>query len=291
MYMKKTNKKVKTKVIIIITLVVLIASAVAVYFFLPSKNKVTSAPEIIAEPVITEEVVKVDEKWAANKKINDDYVMNVEFESGLLDLPIVQAKGELSDYEFYAFDGSYVVKNYDTQCEGGPCSLNDVYLRKDWETGKYALGGTCFLDYRNTLYDQNIIVYGHLYPRSMDPERELMFSGLDKLLKQENYEENKDVYLNLGTEKRHYQVAYVYLFNTTNDDYDNLQYYRTNYNYDYYGNEDKGYFQKYINYMEKVQPYDTGVELTEKDKTLTLQTCYDGDSNHVQITVCKELPE
>ena len=286
MYMKRT----KIKIIIVVILGLAIAAVLLFGMPQPAPVEEVVEEEPIVEPVEEPEIV-IDPVWATNKEINEDYVLDIRFKSGLLNLPVVQARGDITDYTFYAFNGAAPVSNYNSGCEGGPCSLNDVYLRMDWVSGRYEVGGTCFLDYRNSFDDQNLIIYGHLYPRSMDPQRQLMFSGLDKLLKEENYEENKDVYINLGTEIRHYVVAYVYLFNTTNDDYDNLQYYRTNYEFDYAGNPDPGYYQAYIDNMEAAQPYDTGVELVPGDKTLTLQTCYDGDSNHVQITVCKDVTE
>lgn len=280
-------KKIKVKLIIIGILVLLIGTAIGLYFLLPNK---TNNQEAIEEPEIIEikEEEPTNEKWKQYKNINDDYVCSVSFDSGLLDEPVLQAKGSLENYEFYAFKSKTPVTNYESGCESGPCTLNDVYLRKDIN-GEYELGGTVFMDYRNNLDDQNIIIYGHLYPLSMDPNKEIMFSPLEKLLKKENYEANKDITLLLSNEERHYEVVYVYLFDTTSNDYNDLQYYRTYYEYDYYDELDEGYYQTYIDNMEKKKVYDTGKALTTDDNTLTLQTCYEGNDNLVEIVVAREV--
>ena len=49
------------------------------------------------------------------------------------------------------------------------------------------------------------------------------------------------------------------------------------------------YYAKYIQKMEEVKLYDTGVKLEESDNTLTLQTCLENDPSAVEIVVCKEI--
>lgn len=286
--------KNKNKILLIIVLLILIASLAGLLFAIKQYKDDLNDNEIIDDYNIQqeEETIEIEdddqELWNANKEINVDYVGQVRFDSGIMDLPFVQASGNLQDYKFYAFDKNTIVSNYDN-CESGPCSLNDVYLRTDWTNWSFDLGGSVFLDYRNSLYDQNIILYGHMFPKSMDPNKERMFSPLEILLKKENYEANKYITLVLDGEIRKYEVAYVYIFDTTSQDYNDLQYYRTNYEYDYYGNPDEGYYQKYIDNMKKKQQYDTGVELTKDDNTLTLQTCVEGSDTLIELVVCKEL--
>ena len=49
-------------------------------------------------------------------------------------------------------------------------------------------------------------------------------------------------------------------------------------------------FSGYIEMLEKVRLYDTGVELTPEDKTLTLQTCVSGYTGQIyEILVLKLL--
>lgn len=280
-------KKIKGKIVAIVILAVLNIAGICFLLFFSSNNDVqeTLTPNSKAEDNKTEK--SENSEYQKNKDINKDYIGDIVFESGLINLPFVQAQGTLSDYEFYAYEGQKVV-NYNGGCEGGECTLNDVYLRKDWKTGNYELGGSVFMDYRNSLNDQNIIIYGHLFPRYLDAERELFFTPLEKLLKQAGYEANKYVDLILENETRRYEIVHVYIFDTINDqDYEDLQFFRTNYDYDYDGILDAGYLSTYEKNMKIRELYGTGLSLSETDDTLTLQTCVDGSDSKVEIVVAK----
>lgn len=283
----------KKKLIVIGVLLIAIASSL-VFYFSTVNEKPEPEKEVIeeVEPVVEENYAdaSLKELWKTNKEFNEDYVGEVSFESGLLSLPFVCPTKPYDQYSFYTNTGR-IVTDFESGCESGACSGNDVYLRTDWKTMKYELGGSIFMDYRNSTYDQNIIIYGHHYPKSMDKERVLFFTPLEKLMEKENYEDNKYVQIVLENCVRRYEIAYVYLFHMTSayDDTETLQYYRTNYEYNYYGDEDPGYYNRYIEKMESVKLYDTGVKLTENDNTLTLQTCLENDPNAVEIVVCKEI--
>lgn len=283
----------KKKLIIIASLLVLIVGALVYYFSFNKINITNEEPVKEEQPLVVEndEYKSLMENWKKNKEINDDYVGDVVFESGLINLPFVCPSKPYDTYSFYTNSGKKVT-DYENGCEGGACSGNDVYLRMDWKTMKYELGGSVFMDYRNSTYDQNIIIYGHHYPKSMDADRVLFFTPLEKLMQKENYEDNKNVSIVLGDQKRNYVVAYAYIFHmnpNTHDDLETLQYYRTNYDTNYYGEPDPGYYAKYIQKMEEVKLYDTGVKLEESDNTLTLQTCLENDPSAVEIVVCKEI--
>ena len=119
------------------------------------------------------------------KEVNKDYVFYLEFDSGIISLPIVQS--------------------YD----------NDYYLRRSFKR-KSSQQGTPFVDYRNLLNDDNITMYGHY----VYADASKMFTPLTKLKKQENYETNKIVRLHFRDETRTYVVAYVYEFDYTKTQYD-----------------------------------------------------------------------
>ncbi|MBQ1534920.1 MAG: hypothetical protein IIZ64_08935, partial [Erysipelotrichaceae bacterium] len=96
--------------------------------------------------------------WLSNRAINEDYVGQIVFDSGLIDLPFVQAKGTIKEdgepYRFFATDGTLVEDPY-------AYNGNDVYIWTSWKTGeydRYGEGGSVFMDYRNYLKDQNIIL-------------------------------------------------------------------------------------------------------------------------------------
>lgn len=293
--MKKNNKKVKKQIIIICALVVLIVGCViACIFIIKNNNTTVSEPPVVVEPVEEkkEEIEEVEEnpyqdRWEANKAKNDDYVGEIIFDSGIVDMPFVCPSKDYHEYQFFIYPGN-VVTDYENGCESGTCSGNDVYLRTDWETMEYHPGGSLFMDYRNMINDQNIIIYGHNYITSLDPNRELFFTPLEFLMKEENYEANKYLNIVLNNEVRRYEVAYVYIYHIDSD-YDTLQYFRTTYDEDYFGEPDPGYYQSYIDKMESVKLYDTGVKLTTSDKTLTLQTCVENRPNEIELVVCKQI--
>ena len=128
------------------------------------------------------------DEWLRNKAINHDYIGNIIFDSGLIDLPIVQAtdvydrNGNL--YTFYTEEGQLVedVEDY---------TGNDVYIWTNWKTREYdpyGDGGSVFMDFRNNLKDQNLIIYGHHFARDFDPSGSKQFTPLDALPEEENYE-------------------------------------------------------------------------------------------------------
>lgn len=287
-------KKIRNKLIVIVILLLTIITIIS-FLLIDNKNDNeiiednSSNANITITEINDQKEDNIDNEYNENKSINDDYIGKIVFESGIINLPIVQAKGELNDYIFYAYQGQ-LVEDYENDCEGVYCNLNDVYLRKHWRTGDYDLGGSIFMDYRNNLDDPNLIIYGHLYPKSMDINRELFFSSLDLLLEKSNYEDNCKFKLEFKNEIREYQVALVYLFDTnSDDDYENLQYYLTNYEYDYDGNPNHDYHQIYLENINKAKLYETNVDIDVNDNLVTLQTCVDGSNNLVEIVVAKEI--
>ena len=143
------------------------------------------------------------------------------------------------------------------------------------------------MDYRNSLDDQNIIIYGHHYARDYDPSGSKQFSPLDILLEEENYDENKTLKLILDNEIREYTVTNVFRISIL-DDYQ-IQCVRTDMDRDLSGNDDEGFFEEFIGYMNGISAYCTGETLDPKDRILTLVTCMEHQPEYRQIIVCKEI--
>lgn len=102
---------------------------------------------------------------------NNDYIGHIVFDSNIINLPVVQS--------------------YD----------NDYYLRRSF--GKeYDIKGTPFIDYRCSLNDQNIIIYGH-YIRKGSKE---MFTPLEKLI---DNRDNDYVELKLRSSIRRYELISI----------------------------------------------------------------------------------
>ncbi len=269
---------------------VFVLLAVFVFLFFTGGNRAEKpSDEGIEEIVIPFNPMdpELRKMWLSNKEINEDYVGQIVFDSGLIDLPFVQARDVYRDngtlYVFYTKEGQLV-----TDPTG--FSGNDVYIWTNWKTGKYDYldeGGSVFMDYRNSLNDQNLIIYGHHYARDWDPSGSKQFSPLDLLLDEENYEENRSLKLILDNEIREYVVTNVFTISIL-DDYQ-IQIVRTDMDRDLSGNDDEGFFEQFIDYMNQISAYRTGEELDPEDHILTLVTCLEHRPEYRQIIVCKEI--
>ena len=199
---------------------------------------------------------KINSAWDENHAINGDY------------------QGELSVGTLFT-------------CSFVQGESNDTYLRKDWMTMTHDEEGSIFLDSRNGLDDQNLIIYGHYVYLSYDPSGTHKFTPLRLLTEENNYEENRYITLQLQNEIRTYEIAYVYYVGTymTDDGIrhtdEGLQYYWTEY--------DDDYFKEYMSNVKKAALYDTGVEADRGDNLLTLQTCVENEPDLREIVIAKEI--
>ncbi len=295
--MNKPDKK--TLFGLIVTLLALAATVFVLInagvISLPEKKNSAYEEETAVEAVDENEQLKQKYRsiYDENKAINPDYTGELIFDSGLIDVSFVQAKSCFRDdgelYTFYTEDGKVVTDatNY---------TGNDVYIWTYWKTGEYDYndnGGSNFMDYRNNLSDQNLIIYGHHFSVWNDETRTKAFTPLEQLLEEENYAPNRYVTLVLEDEIRRYEIASVYNFDAFNEDHlKNMQYWRVEYNYDDYADNsyDAGYYRNYIEAVRKAQLYDTGVDWTTDDNTLTLQTCIGGHAGELyEIVVLRQI--
>jgi len=293
--MNNKNKKLITIIIALVTLIVIFSSLIFSGVF---KQKVDE-PKVIEESSEVQEIISSDGQperqiWLDNESINSDYVGEIIFDSGLINKSFVQADDVYDDngnfYHFYNENGSLAS---DPNMYNG----NDVYIWTNWMDMSYdynILGGSVFMDYRNLLSDQNLIIYGHHFSEGggNDPERNKAFTPLELLMEEKNYEQGKSLKLVLDNETRHYELVGVYKFDINNEYHvDNMQYYRTNYNYDEFEDiKDDMYYENYIKGLNELKLYDTEANLTTEDKTLTLQTCISGQAGVVyEICVYKQV--
>ena len=268
---------------------VLAAAAISVFLFFTSGNRTENPSEEGSEEIIIPANPMdpgLRKMWLDSEAINPDYVGLIIFDSGLIDLPFVQAK------DVYRDDGSlYVFYTKEGQLVEDPTGFsgNDVYIWTNWKTGKYDLydeGGSVFMDYRNALEDQNLIIYGHHYARDYDPSGSKQFSALDILLDEENYADNKSLKLILDNEIREYEVVSVFVIDVLDDDM--IQAIRTDPKRDLSGNEDPEYEESFYSLIRELSRYDTGTAIGEEDHLLTLVTCLEHQPRYRQIIVCRE---
>ena len=289
----------KKKLIIVLLFILVVLSSIFLYVtvrfdLFKNTEEVVVVPEEKEEtkPEIDDKYTKLRQRWNANKQINDDYVGEIVFDSGIIDLSFVKADDVYdsngNQYIFYDIDGN-VITDMEEGCDGYSCSGNDVYLWTYWKTmeyDKFDNGGSVFMDYRNSLNDENLIIYGHHFSIEYNPERDKAFTCLENFVNKDYYEDNKYLSLVLDGEIRRYEIASVYRC----DIYDEAaEYYRTSYNYDFDGYEDPGYKERYFEHIKDIEYYDTGVDLNGGDYTLTLQTCFSGEPDYREILVCKQI--
>lgn len=177
-----------------------------------------------------------------------------------------EKKSENQDYVGHFVMGNHVIDQIVAQGED-----NEFYLTHDFNRQSYP-SGTIFMDYRNTLDDQNIILYGHYVYK--DETR--MFSPLHLLKTIEGYELNHQMTLQLEDEIRHYIVAEVFYFDLNTY---NVAYYLTHI-------DD---FEQWYQTVKDNRLIETGVKLTSEDKLLTLQTCVRNRNDLRLIVIAKEV--
>lgn len=190
--------------------------------------------------------------------INKEVKAYLYFTSGLVEQPVVQS------------------------------SDNSKYLTVNWEDMSYRSYGSAFMDYRNNPEtDENIIIYGHyVYERRSPNDRTLMFTPLARLRDEGVYPDNRMVVLMTEDHLYGYELAYVYDCPLVQTEYgevarDDLQFNLTDY--------DSDYFAEYTAAIEGVQLYDTGVEIADGERMLSLQTCIEWHEESRQIAVCRQI--
>lgn len=148
---------------------------------------------------------------------------------------------------------------------------NKYYLNRsvDKSQDKY---GSIFIDYRNSLADKKILIYGHNSTKANPPFHEL-----------ENYVDNnfykKYPYIGFTTEKG--EQKYI-IFSVMINKKGNYKHTIVNFK-----NEEE--FKKHIDWMKNDSIYKTDVEVNINDEILTLQTCFYKPKNSYLIINAKKI--
>lgn len=227
--------------------------------------------EIVDDSKVEEETEIISKEDVAYIEEYDEYNAHegfkgiIKFDSALVDLPFVQGVD------------------------------NDFYLRRNWLTNEYSELGSIFMDYESSLDSKNIVLYGHYVYSSYEvldddgnklDNSKLMFTPLSKLIDENNYEANKYVSLVLEDEVRTYEVVSVFYCNLVKDGED---YYPEDYMEYYLSEFTDEYFDKYKEKIKSLEFYDTGVDFSNSDNLLTLQTCVENREDLREIVLCKEV--
>lgn len=131
---------------------------------------------------------------------------------------------------------------------------NDYYINHDFNKNEN-ISGAIFLDYRNNfINDLNTIVYGH------HMRNETMFNNLVKFKDSNFFNEDNKIKIIYDGKELEYKVFSVYVIDDKNN------YLITNFNNS----------NEYNNYIKEIRDrslYKNDVEVTDKDKIITLSTC------------------
>lgn len=133
---------------------------------------------------------------------------------------------------------------------------NDDYLWKNLEHEPYG-EGTVFLDFRNDLNNQNLILYGITVLSDLP----LRFGPLSELEDQSICESNNQIIFETATKQRYFEICTVLHFNVNESSPD--------YAKPAFSTEE---FIVYTDYLQKHNLIDTSFELKESDHMLTLCT-------------------
>ena len=267
--MEKKKKEHRIKWYLIIEALLLIGLLVCLFIqYNSDKNEKTPSAVSPSGTNVLEEAVHEDpdafkpdwtkEDFEERYAVNNEYICQFRFESGIIDLPVCDADD------------------------------NSKYLFLNFETQEYDMLGTLFLEQKATIDSMNITIYGHYCYPEIDPDQVLMFTPLHLLKDEENYEANKYIDILTEDEARRYQVVTVYYcplnFSADTQAYDwvdeSLRYYLPEF--------DEVFFENYKHRLKDMEFYDTGVDFTNEDHLLTLQTCVPGRDDLRLIVVAKE---
>lgn len=254
---KKRSKSSKVAEILLVLLSLICSVVIVVCGYNVYKNKaeISNVLEVQKATEMKTEVIKPFDYMSEFNELkaqNSDFIGWIRFDSDLINLPILYS------------------------------SADDYYLRRDFNK-EYSSMGSIFMDYQQSLDSRNITLYGHY----VYADSEAMFTSLEKLMKEENYKENSIFKFYLEDEIRTYEVCAVvrYTMGETHSE-NNLQDWY--FNIPSYSSEE---WTNFINYATSHSLYDTGVQMDEDSRYVTLQTCIRGSDDDRLVIVAKQIDD
>lgn len=214
----------KTKIVKIVLVIIMIISLINLFIW---KNENNKTVEIITQ---TKKYINVDDKNYIDSKIktiNKDIVGWLTVDNTKIDYPVVQANNN----EYYLNHNLY----------------------KD-----YSSAGWVFMDSKNKLDDQNLIIYGH---RRKDGS---MFGSLGKLL---NNNESGQIKLITENGTYYYNIFSVYKIEKEDN------YRENNYND----------FEKKVQEFKKRSIHNYNVDINNSKQIITLSTCFQDNRYRVVV--------
>lgn len=140
---------------------------------------------------------------------------------------------------------------------------NEFYLTHDFEKKKNS-AGWIFMDYQNTLSDQNIVIYGH------HRKDESMFGSIDNIYKSKN--KNLTIFLITTNETIEYSIFSIYK-TSSEDNYNNRNFNNFNQTKDKFAKKSEINFNK---------------NHSNSSQIITLSTCHSNNIDRIVVHAYKK---
>lgn len=231
-------EKLLNKLLIYIMTVVFVLSLYNLYKIFNEYKKNKDTYREVANIVVNEDEIPIEnEEYSRLKEINEDYLFWIFIPNTNINYPVVKPEN------------------------------NEEYLYKNFK-GEENNGGSIFLDSRNTLEDDNIILHGH------NMKDKSMFGTLSNLLKSEFLNEKNKIYLYLENEVLEYEIFSAYV--THGDD--------SPYKRNFLDNEE---FYNYIDSAMSNSVQSLSYDDDGKKNIITLSTCTNATGDERTIVNAK----
>ncbi len=155
---------------------------------------------------------------------------------------------------------------------------NEYYLDYNFNHEK-DVNGSIFMDYRSDFVnrDTNLIIYGH------NMRSGKMFGSLREYADVDYYKEHSIIQFDTIYEKGVYEIMYVFHGQIYNESDITFKYYQ------FFNANSKKEFDSYMESMDELSLYDTGVRASYGDQLLTLSTCDGSDATKRFVVVAKRI--
>ena len=237
MFVIKRGKYMKKNIFVVIIACFLITLSTLFLFNLNSKKLDNKKVKKIINKTI--ENSKDDITNAKDLYGNDDIIGNITVSGTDID--------------------EYIVKTTD----------NNYYLNHNLKK-EYDIAGAVFMDYRNSVDDKKILIFGH-NARKLDT---VPFHDLEKYLDESFYRENKYVDLKFNEDTK-WLIFSVMIVKKGNNTHMKLEF-------------DDNSWLEHLNYLKSNSIYDTGVDVSFDDRIVVIQTCnYHPENTYILICAKK----
>jgi len=249
-------KKVKLTKQLIFSIVFTIGILLSIrylYFWYSDSNQINDEIEKINSITKTTEDKTDNTNQIVNPPLNEDSPYWKYIKVGLIDVDFEELRKINSETKgWIKVEGTNI--NYPfVQTKDNTFYLNHTFNKKENNAG------WVFLDSRNNIeeLDRNNILYAHGRVNSV------LFGTLKNIMKSNWYENSNNHIIKLSTQSHNslWQVFSVYRIPTTSD------YLVTDFRND-------ETFDNFLKFIKQRSIYDFNIELSSKDKIITLSTCY-----------------